>query len=104
MDLYNAISSLIRWEAIVAILLLIGGLGIWLLQHRINMLKDDNERLKIKIHEAEKFSPDILAKRLAERHKIALEEIERLKEEKDFNQEIFEDKELELSKITNEVV
>ena len=78
MDTYNLIAGWLGWPIVVALLLLAGGYGYWVLNNRIDSLKEQKDYLELKLSEADKYSADTLVKRLASRLKIISAELERL--------------------------
>lgn len=81
MDIYNLITEVAKWVGwpiITIILLLGGGYVFWVLNQRIDGLKEINGWLEAKAKDAESYSPSALVERLATRHKILTEELEKL--------------------------
>lgn len=68
----------------------------------IELLKEKNEFISQKLTEASSQSPDMLARSLSDRVKLLDEEIERLSNDKDKNQDTIIEKEKEISKVKNE--
>ncbi len=62
----------------------------------IGLLKEKNEFLSVRLAEAKECSPDVLVENLSKRVKITSEEIERLNNDRDANQQLIEEKESEL--------
>ncbi len=96
MDIYNAISSWTGWPPLIALLLIIGGVGVFLYQRHIEFLRDQIEALKAKLQDSHNYSPDVEAKKLAEKYKILLDRIENLSRTKAQNQQKIDDLEKEL--------
>ena len=68
----------------------------------IELLKEKNDFISHKLAEASSQSPDMLAKSLADRVKLLDEEIERLSNDKEKNQDIIKEKEEEISKVRSQ--
>lgn len=83
MDFYTAIASWSGWPPVVALLLVIGGFGAFFFQKHIDILKEKNELLERELQERRNYAPDILAQRLAERHKLLQNELVVLAQDKE---------------------
>jgi len=68
----------------------------------IEFLREKNEFISQKLTAAASQSPDMLAKSLSDRVKLLDEEIERLSNDKDKNQDTIKEKEKEISNVRNE--
>jgi DNA repair exonuclease SbcCD ATPase subunit len=104
MDLYNTIAGWTGWPAIVAILIILGGYAYWVMHRHIELLKDENEWQSKNIANLKESSPDILAQRLADRVHILNEELSRLNEDNETNQEIINTKESELKEVKGNII
>lgn len=96
MDIYSTLASWTGWPAVAAFMLLAGGLIYWALNNRIETYKETIEELK-------ENTPDVIVKRLAFRHKVAIDELERLNADHEASQELIYAKEVELAGIRNEI-
>ena len=103
MDLYNVIASWIGWPLVAALFIVLGGYGYWVLNKRIEALQQHINFLQEKNKELENYKPDVLAKRLADRHKLLTEEIERMNIDAEANKTLLELKEKELSEIRTDI-
>lgn len=104
MELYNLIADWTGWPVIVAIIIIAGTYGYWILQNRIDGLKENNEYLLIKLDESKRQSPDILFSYLVSRHKILIEELEKLYTDENKNKQAIAQKEVELSDVKNQLL
>jgi len=105
MDLYNAISSWTGWPPLIAVLLVIGGIGVFLFQRHIEFLRDEIDSLKRKLQEYQDYrdhSPDVEAKKLAERSKFLIDRIENLSQTKAQNKQKIDGLEKELQATRDE--
>jgi len=68
----------------------------------IELLKEKNEFVSQQLTEALSQSPDMLARSLSDRVKLLDEEIERLSNDKDKNQDTIKEKEKEIAKVQSE--
>lgn len=103
MELYNTISSWAGWSVVVALLLLSGSYGYFVLQNRLDLLKDKNEWLEKQVNELRNYTPDVLAQRLSERLRILNEELERLSADNKTSREVIQNKESELDEVKGEI-
>ena len=81
MDIYTSIASWLGWPGVIAFLVLVGMFGYWMLSQRIEVLKDQNAALEMRLEQEANFAPDILIQRLTARHKLLSEELEKLSSE-----------------------
>jgi hypothetical protein len=84
MDIYSLITQIanwVGWPIITGALLLSGGYAFWVLNQRIEALKEKNDWLEARVKDAEAYSPSALVERLAERHKILSDQLEILQAE-----------------------
>jgi rubrerythrin len=103
MDLYNTLAGWADWPAVVALLLLIGAFGYWMLNKHIELLKEKIMGLENEIANLKQNTPDVLAQRMANRHKLLTEELERLHLDHKASQEAFEAKKAELEDLGSEI-
>jgi len=103
MELYNVIANWVGWPTVVALLLLGGAFGYWILNKHIELLKEKNTGLEKEIENLKENTPDVLAQRLAIRHKLLTEELERLNADHQASQADVETKKMELEKLRQEI-
>ena len=103
MDFYNTIASWTGWPAVVALMLLAGGYAYWVMQRRTEIIKEKNEWLKDQLTALKECAPDILAKRCADRWRLAKEELERLNSDHEASQESIQAKEAELAEVKSQI-
>ena len=96
MDIYNSIASWTGWPPLLALLLLIGGIGAFLYQKHIDFLRDEIEALKRKQQDGVNLPPDVEAKKLADKHKVLTDRIENLSRDKAQNKQKISELEREL--------
>jgi uncharacterized coiled-coil protein SlyX len=96
MDIYNSISSWVGWPPVVALLVIIGGIGLFLYQKHIELLRDEIEVLKRRLQDNQNYSPDVEAKKLADKQKVLLDRIESLSRDKAQNKQKITELEKEL--------
>lgn len=97
------LAETVGWPAVVVILLIIGFIGSFVFTHRISA-KDDliaakDERisyLETRLKDAENFAPDILVKKLGERHASLTKELEVLDAANEKNVQLLHEKQQEL--------
>lgn len=102
MDIYSSIASWSGWPPIVALLLVIGAFGTFFFQKHIDILKEEIELLERELRECRNFAPDVLAQRLAERHKLLQNELEALAQDKERDAQRSAELEQELLKTREE--
>lgn len=102
METYNVIASWSGWPPIATFLLVLGGIGIWFYQQRIEFLKDEIGSLSRKLQDCLNFTPDVVAQRLVAKHKIYIQEIESLTQEKEQDEERILELNQKLSKTQDE--
>ena len=106
MDMLVILTAVADWAGwyVVAILVILGsGVGLWVTNQRIEGLKEQNEWLKIRLGDAEKFTPSALVERYASRHKILSDELELLHVDNKANEQRIKEIETEKKKITEEL-
>lgn len=103
MALYEVIANWAGWPAVVAMLIIAGGFGYWVLKNRMDLLKEKNEWLREQLEQLEKESPDILAHRLTTRVEMQQAELERLGLDKEANQSAINQKEAELKEVNSQI-
>jgi len=101
--LYQEISSWIGWPITFVIYLGITLGGYWLLNNRISQLKEHNDFLSNQLEESKNFRPDVVATRLAERHKQLTDVIELLNADLQKNKEEIQSRETELKQTKDEI-
>ncbi len=87
------------WPAVVAITLLAVAYGSFVLENRIELLKEESEWLEKRLVEQKENSPDILARHLAEKSHLLAEELESLAEEHNISEKMIQGKEAELADV-----
>lgn len=97
METYNTIASWTGWPPIVAFLIIIFGFGTWMFRQHNSILKQQIEFLNSKINDFQQYAPDVLASRLAERHRLLTEEVNKLSEEKEQHEKNIEQLNTQLS-------
>lgn len=102
MDLYSTIAAWSGWPPVVALLLVIGGFGAYFFQKHTDILKEKNNLLERELRERRNYAPDILAQRLAERHKLLQNELEVLAQDKEQDDQKRAELESELLKTRQE--
>ena len=75
MDFSEWTTILESYPLLIPVFLLLVGGAFWLQRIRIETLKDDKERLKEELREAENYLPDILLERFRDRLKASSEEL-----------------------------
>ena len=104
MDLYNTLADWAGWPPVVAFLLLIGAFGYWMLNKHIEILKEKITGLENENTNLREYTPDVLAQRLADRHKLLTEELERLTADHKTSQAEIAAKQTELEELRNEIM
>lgn len=96
-SIYTEIAKWTGWPAIAAILLLAITAIIFLYDQRLKIHEQEKTRLKKEIEDIKNYSADQLIFRLKERHKMAMEELDKLVDEKRRTEEeiLLKQKELE---------
>lgn len=97
MEIYDNIASWTGWPPIVSVLILLIGFGIWTFNNHISLLKQQIEFLNSRLKDIQQFTPDVLASRLAERHKLLTEEVNILNAEREQNERKIEQLNTQLS-------
>jgi len=103
MDLYNIIAGWTDWPAMVALLLVAGAYGYWVIHARSELLEEKNEWLEAQLKTLKEHSPDILAQQLADRLRLLGEELQRLKADHEASQESIRNKEAELAEVEAQI-
>lgn len=103
MELYSIVASWAGWPVIVAFLLLASLYAYFILQNRIDLLKEENDRLERRVDELREYSPDILAQRLSERSRKLSEELEKLSADHEASQKLIKSKEAELIEVKAQI-
>jgi hypothetical protein len=103
MDLYSIIAGWTGWPVIVAVLILAGGYIYAVVNSRLELIKEKNEWLEAQISNLKEYSPDLLAQRLADRLRIANEELERLNADHLVSKEVIKKKQFEQAGIKAEL-
>jgi hypothetical protein len=103
MDLYQIIAAWTGWPFVVAVLLLAGGYGYWVMQTSQQTLQKQNDWLKQQLDNAKENTPDLLAQRLATRHRELSLELERLAADHEASQGLVHAKQTELDKVRYEI-
>ena len=70
----------------------------------LELVKDKNKWLEDQLAEEKKYTPDVLAQRLAERLRLSTVELERLNADQTTNQKTLKDKEIELAELRIQIV
>ena len=100
MDVFNALADWVGWPAVWAITSLAASYGYFVMNQRIKLLKERNEELVL---ESADFSPDVLARRLADRMKLLNEELQILVNDHEAGKGEIAAKEAELEKVRGEI-
>lgn len=103
MDLYITLANWVGWPVVVALMFLGGTFGYWMLNKYIEILKEKVDGLEKENNNLKDNTPDVLAQSLARRHKMLIEELERLNSDNQASQETIKSKELEISEIEGKV-
>ena len=96
LEVYRILASWSEWPILMALTLLAGSFGYWLLQSRIAIYKERNELLADRLDSLSKFEPDTLLTRLTNRHKLLSEEIVSLEQDAKRNFKTIDEKKKEL--------
>jgi hypothetical protein len=97
------VAKLFGWPVVAILSVLGGSIAIWIMNQRIETLKDANEWLKQRLEEAQNFSPGALLDRLTTRHKYLNEELELLYDDFKANEEKIQVLESEKNGIAEEL-
>ena len=103
MELYESIANWAGWPALVAILVLAGSYAYFVIQSRLELLKEKTEWLEQQLEVANEFRPDVLAQRLAERLRILTQELERLNEDHEASAQSIREKQTDLASVEGEI-
>lgn len=103
MEIYNSIANWTGWPTLVALLIIAGAYGYFILQKQIEYIKEENESLKYRIEELKGYTPDTLATRLSNRLRILSEDLEKLESDHNTSQEKVLKKETELSEVKTQI-
>jgi hypothetical protein len=101
--LYSNLSSWLGWPITFLVILGVSAWGYFVLNNRISLLKEQNNYLEMKLRDAESFRPDIVAIKLAERHKQQADVIEILNQDNIRNMEEIKKREEELEQTRAEM-
>ena len=103
MDILTAIASWTGWLGVAALLLLVGGIGVWIYVQRIDFYQEELQDLQEKLKESQDNSPDILVKRLKDRLNLLVEELNFAEQIETKNNQRIHELEAELSSIKADV-
>ena len=103
LSLYEKISNWLGWPITFIVFLGITAWGYWLLNNRLSQVKEHNNILEKELEELQNYRPDIVATRLAERHKQLTDVVELLNDDLQKNREEIKRKEIELEQTREEI-
>ena len=86
-SVYSEIAKWIGWPVVSAVLVLLISIVHFVYSQQIKILNEKNDQQQKELEAIRDYSPDQLVSRLRERHKLAMEELENLVEEKRLTEE-----------------
>jgi DNA repair exonuclease SbcCD ATPase subunit len=103
MEIYQTIAEWTGWPPIVAILLAAIGFGYFGVRSRLELQKERIDWLEKQLEVANQYRPDILAQRLAERLRLASQELEQLNADHEGSTRKIKEKESQLESVRSEI-
>ena len=100
---YQTIANWTGWPPIVAILTIVGGIGVWFFESRIRIQREKNELLENKLEESQNLTSESLVISLANTRETLTNEIEYLNSQSEQDSQRISELNQELNEINSQL-